>query len=107
MADCGQVRADLVRAPGFEAYAQQRGVRQLLLELEMRARLARPVGPGRDDSSLTSIAPDRGVDRPPPGVRPALDQRQVLAPDLARLDLVLQRAVGLLVLGDHQQARGI
>ena len=48
VADRQQVRADLVRAAGLEPHAQQRVVRQRALDLEVRDRLARLVGVGRD-----------------------------------------------------------
>src|SRR5215217_1093670 len=81
--DRGKVRAYLVRPPGDEPDAQQRGPRQLLLDLEVRDRVARLVGASRHDRPRSPIATDRRIDRPAAGVGPPVDQRQILAPDLA------------------------
>ena len=52
VADRLQVDADLVRAPGLEAHAQQRRVGQRLLDLEVGDRLARLVGVGREPRAV-------------------------------------------------------
>ena len=84
MPDRQQVRADLVRAARLEPHAQQRVVRQRPLDLEVRDRLARLVRVGRDPRAHAPVAAERRVDRAAPRRRAALDQRQVLAHELAR-----------------------
>ena len=83
MADGQQVGADLVRAAGLEPHPQQREVLEGLLDLEVRDRLARLVGLGRDARPHAPVAADRGVDRAGAGRRAALHEREVLAGDLA------------------------
>ena len=107
MPDRLEVRADLVRAPRLEAHAQQRRRRQRLLELEVRARRARRVGVDRHARARAAVAPERRVDRAAARGRAALDERQVLAHDLARRERRLQAPVRLLALGDDEQARGV
>ena len=94
VADRRQVRADLVRAAGLEAHAQQGRRRQALEHLEVGHRLARPVRARGHERALRAVAADRGVDGPAGGVRAALHQRQVLARELARLDHAPERARG-------------
>src|SRR3954466_11703170 len=98
MADGGEVHADLVRAPRLEPDPQQRGARVGGLDLEMRARLARAVRVRGVRRAVAAVAADRGVDRAGAGVRAAVHERQVLAPHLARADLLLERAQRLISL---------
>ena len=88
VADRLQVRADLVRAPGLQAHAQQRGARQRALELEVRHRRARVVGVGGHPRAHAPVAAERRVDRAAARRRAALDQREVLARDRPRLQRV-------------------
>ena len=81
VADRLQVGADLVRAAGLQPHAQQRGVRERPLDLEVRDRLARLVGVGRDPRAHAAVAAERGVDRARARRRAALDEREVLARD--------------------------
>jgi hypothetical protein len=107
MPDREQVRSDLVRAAGLEAHAQQRVVRQRALDLEVRDRLARLVGVGRDPSADAPVATERRVDSAAPRRRAALDEREVLAHELARRQQPLQRRVDRLGAGDDQQPRRV
>jgi hypothetical protein len=107
MADREQVRADLVRAAGLEPHAQQRVVRQRALDLEVRDRRARLVGVGRDPGAHAAVAANRGVDRAAPRRRPALDEREVLAHELAGRKLRLERGVHGLGPRDDQQPRRV
>ena len=59
----------------------------------LRHGFAGLVGPGRHDRPRPAIAADRRVDRAAAGVRPPLDQRQILALDLAPAQCVLQPTV--------------
>ena len=91
MADRGEVGADLVRAAGLQARLDQGVGRQQLEHLEVGARLARRAAADRPALGGAVVAPQRGVDRPRSRARMALDQRQVVAPHLARLDLRASR----------------
>src|SRR4051794_40938503 len=90
VADRREVRSDRVGAARAEPYAQQRGARQLLLDLEVRDRIARLVCARRHHRPRTAIAADRRVDRPAAGIWAAVDQREVLALDVAPAQRVLQ-----------------
>ena len=105
MADRQQVRADLVRAPGLERHPQQRVLGQRALGLEVGDRVVRVVGVGGDPRPHAAVAAERRVDRAAPRRRAALDQREVLAGDLARAQRRLQRGVRRLVAGEHAAAR--
>src|SRR5579864_8971396 len=61
--DGGQVHADLVRPPGFQAYAQQRVPRQQLHHIEVRDRFTRGVGVEGLTQRVVAVAADRRVDR--------------------------------------------
>ena len=74
------------------------------LGLEVRDRGARVVGVGRHPRAHAAVAAERRVDRAAPRGRAALDQREVLAGDLARAQRRLQRGVRRLVAGEHEQA---
>ena len=54
-----------------------------------------------------AVAPDRRVDRAAARRRAALHEREVLAPQLASAQQLLQRAVDRLGLGDDEQPRGV
>ena len=103
MADRLQVRADLVRAPGLEAHAQQRVALERLLGREVGDRGAPVGGVGRDARADAAVAAQRRLDLAGARARPALDERQVLAQDPARLELRLERRVGRLGAGDDEQ----
>ena len=107
MPDRLEVRTDLMRAPSLQSHAQQRGGRQRLLEYEMGARGPRLVGVDRHARPGAPVAAERRVDRAAARRRAALDERQVLAHDLARCERGLQPAMGLLALGNHQQPGGV
>ena len=85
MPERGQVHADLVRAPGFEAALHERGGAEALEDVDVRARgLA-----GRDDGhlgALRRVASDRRVDRRR-ARQVAEDDRDVLPLDAARRQL--------------------
>ena len=108
MADRGEVRADLVGAPGLEPDAQQRGARAALDRprngcTASRGRSLRwtsRCGRARSRPIGASIVPLSASGRP-------VDERQVLAPHLARAQLRLERRVGLLGLRHHQQPRRV
>ena len=86
MADRLQVDADLVRAAGLEAHAQERRARQRLLDLEVRDAPRAASSVSVDIARAHApVAADRRVDRARPRRRAALDEREVLAGDLARL----------------------
>ncbi len=104
MPERGQVHADLVRAPGFEAALHERGGAEALDDVDVRARgLA-----GRDDGHLGALrrmAPDRRVDRRR-AREVAEHDRDVLALDAARRQLpdeIDLRGPGLR--DDHEPAR--
>ena len=93
MSDRQQVRADLMRAAGLQRHPQERVLGQRALDLEVRDRLVRVVGVGGDASANAPVAAQRRVDRAAPRRRAALDQREVLAGDLARAQRGLQRGM--------------
>ena len=70
--------------PGLEPHAQQRVVRERALDLEVRDRLARVVGVRGDPGADAPVAAQRRVDRAAPRRRPALDEGEVLAHEVAR-----------------------
>ena len=77
-------------ARGSGACARSRGaragarVREELLDLEVRDRLARRVGVERVAAAVAAVAADRRVDRPAARARPAAHEGQVPALELAR-----------------------
>src|SRR5919106_1632244 len=101
--DRRQVGPDLVGAASLEPDPQQGGARQAPDDLEVGDRGARHVRAGRHQRPSLPIAPQRRVDRAALGVGVAAHEGQVLAPHLAPLQLRLQRPVGGLGLGDHEQ----
>ena len=64
MADGAQMHADLVRAPGLEAQAQQRAARKRPLEREMGSGLARARATDRHARAHARVTADRRLDRP-------------------------------------------
>ena len=110
MADRLQVRADLVRAPGLQAHAQQRRARAAPRSSSKCVhRRARVVGVGRHPRAHAPVAPERRVDRarcaPAGGPRRARGTRaSIVAAPAAR---ALQRAVHGLGAGDDEQAGGV
>ena len=94
-------------AARLEPHAQQRRAPQRLFDLEVRARVAPVIGVDRHARAMATVAPDRRVDRAGARGRPTVDQRAVLAHDLARRERAAQPPVHLVVLGDHQQPRGV
>src|SRR4051794_25083240 len=91
VADGLQVHPDLMGAAGLEAHAQQRELPERALELEVRDGLTRRLGVDRVPRARAAVAADRRVDRAAARGRAALDEREVLARDLAALDRLLQR----------------
>ena len=95
---CGRSRARPAAAsrPGAAARSRSgcgpRAGSSVSIDIGTRSRRSRPIG--------ASIVPVRGR-------RPTVDQRQVLAPQLARGEQRLQRAVDLVRSGDHEQPRGV
>ena len=87
MADRLEVDADLVRAAGLQADGSSVVAGSASIELEVRARLAGLVGVGRHQRANATVAADRRVDRAGARRRAPLDQRAVLAGDLAALQL--------------------
>src|SRR2546430_1423058 len=75
--DRGQVDADLVCATGLETNAEERVLRQQLLDLEVRDRLLRRLGIERAAHGVAPVAADRGIDRAAPRARAAADQGEV------------------------------
>src|SRR5947209_19223214 len=73
-----QVNADLVRASGLQADAEQRVSRQQLDDLEVRDGVARRVRVERVTCGMTPVAADRRLDPSRARARPAGDERQVL-----------------------------
>ena len=55
-------------------------------------------------SRVAPVAPDRRVDRPGPCLRPAVDERQVLARQPPRGEHLLELSVHVIAAGDHEQA---
>ncbi len=94
-----------MRSAGLQAHAQQRRLRQRALDLEVGGRVLGSirVRVHGHEHPLAPVAADRRLDRAAARRRPALDEREVLARDLARGELRLQRAVHVVVLGDDQQ----
>src|SRR4051794_31233313 len=107
VADGQQVRADLVGAARLEGHAQQRVLREALLRLEVGDRVVRVVGVRADLRPHPAVAAERRVDRAAARGRAALDERDVLAGDVARPQCGLQRGVRRLVAGEHEQPRGV
>ena len=71
--------------------------------LEMRDRAARAVAAGGHHGAPRAVAAERRVDGAALGVGVARHERQVLARDLARAHHRLERAVGLVGAGHHEQ----
>jgi hypothetical protein len=107
MADRGEVRPDLVRAPGFEPNPEQSGARKPLADLEMGDGVPGPVGPGGHHGPVAAVSADRGVDRAAIRVRMTLHEGGVLARDLARLHHQLERVERLLRAGHDEQPRRV
>ena len=94
VADRLQVGADLVRAAGLEPHPQQRVAVEHALGLEVGDRGAAVGGVGRHAGAHAAVAAERRLDRAGAGVGAALDEREVLAHDLAPPQRALQRASG-------------
>src|SRR5438876_4071395 len=105
--DGREMDADLVRPAGLEADTEQGRARKATLDLEVGARGAGLVGADRLLGPQAPVAAQRRVDRAGPRPGPPLDERQVLAPDLARPEQVLEDAVHPVRLGDDQEAGGV
>src|SRR5439155_16310813 len=95
MADCREVGADLVGAPGLQTSLDQGIVWQQLEHGEVRARAARCAATNRAALRGPVVPAEGSVNRPGSGARVALDERQVPTPDLPRLDLSRKPAVSL------------
>ena len=107
VADRGEVGADLVGAAGLQAHLDQGVRRQQLEHPEVGAGLARRAAANRPALGGPVVASQGGVDRPGSRARMALDQRQIGAPHLSRLDLPRQPAVGLVAARDEHQPGGV
>ena len=107
-ADKSQVQADLVRAPGHRMHLQQRVFGKGLQRAVLADRLAASARRGdRHQLALRVVAPDRRLDAPAGRGRLAIHQCQIKLLGLAQAELVLQPAVGLLILGQQDQARSL
>jgi hypothetical protein len=106
-ADGRKVDPDLMRSAGLEADAQKGVLRELLLDLEVRDGVARPVGVQRLPRRVTPVPTDRCLDTPCPRARAGADKRQVRPLELAPLDEPLDSRVRLLRAGHDQQSRGV
>src|SRR5260221_3555337 len=90
-----EMHADLVRPPRLERDSQERVTPEQLLDLEVRHRLAQRVAVERVPQGVAPVATDRCVDRAAPRARTPDHEREILARQLARLNLLLQKAVSL------------
>ena len=97
---------DLVRAAGVDAHAQEGGAVEALLDPPGAAGLAPARGADRHLLPVHGVAADRRVDLAGGAGGHAEHEGEVLLLDRAPGELPDERAVGLVVLGDHQQARG-
>ena len=66
-----------------------------------------PVGHDGHPQPVAGVAPDGRLDAPDLGGHRAADQRQVALVDAARLELRLERDLGGIGAGDHEQAAGV
>src|SRR5215213_549613 len=73
------MNADLMRAPGLQAHAQQRMLVERPLELEMRDGVAWGRRVERVPRRVVAVAADRRFDPAGPGLRTASHERQILA----------------------------
>ncbi len=105
--DRSQVDADLVRAARLEPDAQQRMLRQDLLDVEVGHGVARRGGVEGLPRRIAPVAANGRLDPPAARVRPAPDEREILAFERAPPNEALQATEGLLAAGDDEQARGI
>ncbi|MHC2247105.1 hypothetical protein ACVJH7_006412 [Bradyrhizobium elkanii] len=116
MAEMGEVHPDLMGPPGLEPAREQGGDRLAVAagkareHFEMGDRLAAALA-HRHLLAGVRVAVDRRVDRAVGPVRDAPDERHVAALHRAGAAMVGelrgQRLVGVVVLGDHHQSRGV
>src|SRR5215216_1052047 len=107
VADRGEMGADLVGAAGLEPGLDERVRGQRLEDREVRARLPRAPAANGAACRRAVVAAERGIDRARARARPALDQRQVGAADLATLDLGGEAPMGLVAARDQHQPRRV
>ena len=105
--DRGEVHADLVGPPRLERDLEERVLGQEVHELEVGHGIPRLVGVERAQRTLAAVAADRRVDASRSRLRPAADEREVAALDLAPSDRLLEAGVGVLRARDDEQARRV
>src|SRR5205814_1139509 len=93
--------------PRLERDAEERVLRQQLLDLEMRDRVARRVGVERMTQGVVAVASDRSVDRAAPRAWTPGDEREVLPRERTRLHELLQPTMRLGRPGDDEQPRRV
>src|SRR2546425_901689 len=106
VADEAQVDTDLVRAAGFRMDLQEGDRPEAGADAVERAGGPPIVAHGHLHASLR-VAPDGTLDEPAWPLRPAPHERLVRLLDRARLELVGERPVRGVGLGDHQDTRGL
>src|SRR5438128_1473376 len=97
-----QVNADLMRASGLQADAEQSVSRQQLDDLEVRDGVARRIRVERVARGMTPVAADPRLDPSRARARPADDERQVLALEPPSADERLQAPVRFGRAGDDE-----
>src|SRR5215213_1800341 len=107
MADRGEVRADLVGAPGLQARLDQRVRLQGLDHSEVGARLAGAAPAHGATLGRAMVAAQRRVDRPLARARPSLHQGEIAAGEPAVADHLGETAVGLVGARDDHQPGGV
>jgi hypothetical protein len=96
-----------VRAARLQANAQERVLREQLLDLEVGDRLPRRGRVERMARRVGAIAADRRLDPARPGPRPAAHERQVDPFELSPAHERLQAPVRLRRAGDDEEARRV
>src|SRR5207253_8394121 len=105
--DRGEVNPDLMGAACFESDPEQSGARERPLDLDMSPCLPGAVRPDRVAGPVAAVAADRSVDGAGAGIRAPVDEGEVLAADLAFLQLSLERRVDLVGFSDEHQPGGV
>ena len=102
-----EVHPDLVRPPRLEPDTQQRALAHEALDLEEGDGLTRRRGVERVPRGVVTVAADRRLDAAAPRAWVTLDERHVLALELAPADEALHDLVRLGGARHHQQPRRV
>jgi len=107
VADGLQVDADLMRASGVQAQAQEREVTEGALDLEVGAGLARVRAVHGHAGAYARVASDGRLDRAGARGRSTVHEGEVLARDVPLRERLLQATMSLVRARDDEQAGGV